>query len=300
MPYYSAEKKTLPLPTFVSILMFFQAGPPTFSRLEPAVAVFALLLLLIVISTFMLYFFYQRGFRIPSLLLSTRGLLFLFIPTIFETVAFAHLGAALDFLGEHEDALVEFYVNLGLQLVVIVGTGAFALWVAPIITMSPILSISHVPSRLIPDLSFYSDHFAMMLVGLLAAVCPEQYSAILFAVLAAIASIPKIRAAWRVPYLSRTHTNVFITLSVLELLIPAYTIVVDHFGVREAVIFWSSFGIAAVVLVVVSSALQRREQQYTSFLKSSLIKLEDSFGIVRFIQYAIRWQEVSHSLVTIV
>jgi hypothetical protein len=64
----------------------------------------------------------------------------------------------------------------------------------------------------------------MRLVDLLAPVCPEQDSSIL----ATIASILMIRAARRVPYLSRMHTNVFITISVLELLVPEYTIVVHN------------------------------------------------------------------------
>ena len=243
-----------------------------------------------VISFFILmtFFFYLCGYRIHPFTSSIRGMLIIFSPVNCFIPINIHFCYAIKESSELGISNTNIIVTIAFSILLFFGFYGFTSWAAPLLLQTPLLSKGHIPSRLLPDLS-YVRLSVIYSAGVSYALCSSTRSAFFFSIsFSVFFGIFQLSITWKMPFCSIYDTAMVLSISLSMILNPLIALI-PYYGVNfdDLTIFGTAIAIFIIVYVSMYLICLFRQNMIIGFIHKK--NFEDAINnkIFLYIQTAL-------------
>lgn len=228
-------------------------------------------LFLLVISGFLFFFFlaYTQGYRFSKAVGSIRCLMIIFSPANVAIPISIHISYALRSISLNNSSKVNLGFTIIIGIIVILAYLGLTLWASPLILRTPFLSMGHVPSPLLPDITHIELTIAYAFVVAAVLSSETHRSLYFFIAFSVVYGIFQFIIIWRRPYSSIFHTIFPLSLSLSMILNPLLSIIqirTDH--MTNVWYFSLSIGFFALFLIISFVIFAYRHNKALSLIQS--------------------------------
>ncbi|OHT02167.1 hypothetical protein TRFO_30821 [Tritrichomonas foetus] len=177
-----------------------------------------------------IFWAYCAGYRLPRSLSSIRGLLIIFSPITAYVPIVVHLCFTIREISTDISSNLNITCTIIFSIILIIGYYSLTEWASPLLLQTPLLSMGHIPSRLLPDLTHvkYSLIYTTLMAFSLAA---ETLHSFMFGIVfSCIFGLYQLFSIWKAPYSSIFDTSITLSIS-LSMIFNPLIYLITYFGI---------------------------------------------------------------------
>ena len=271
---------------------------PDFQDYTYIVFYFTLFLIFLLTILGLIYFAFYSDYRFLNIFISLRGFLFLFSPICCLIPVTIHLGYAVEAIAYDNCSNINIIVTIVFAVLSIFGFLGLACWASPLLLQTPLLSMAHVPSRLLPDLTHVQYSFTYVIMASVAlSICNK--SAILFLfIFSPLFGIFQLKSIYFYPYTSIFDTIMTLGVSMSMILNPLLAII-PYVGVNfnDVSYFLTTLFCFAIFLLASTCLVLIRRYNIYNLIQHKKLDSIDHKNVILFAQEALLFGNMKIPLV---
>lgn len=159
-----------------NIVFQYQMDSPDFYGFSTPLLAVSIYLLIMIASTLMLFLLVRNGIHVPKLFFRTRGLLFLYVPSLVAGYVVVFIANGLLSYSINDFRASSLTINIVVAVIVFAINDQFSVFVSPLICSSPVLGSAHCPDHVIPDPFSVRRFYHVFFFSALMMIANDQYT----------------------------------------------------------------------------------------------------------------------------
>lgn len=284
---------------FFSILLFFHPNPYHLSDVDTVLSILSIFIFVILVTIIAIFLCDNSGLPIPRILMRSRGLLFMFAPTLYTTVICTHLGLYIYRYGNEN---LEIYKSFSFYMIVVIDILEIlflTIWSFPLIKKSPILSNSHIPATLIHNANMTIIHFFVMFFVTIDCISEHHCMSYFYTTAIAIAGTVRLILLIKQPLISKADSAITAAISLSWIVIGIINEVCRQTKImNEAAMTSVCIAFHALSFFIFWTYFSYQEKSILSNIMTNSIHFTDTDYALKTVQIAVVRNKITDHLIS--